>query len=166
MSEEQEPIRFPTGARLRFDAGGKRVTLFQHRPHPHRPRNVNAMHKAERLGLNARIAVFISRSVGTMVCAYVFAGIGIASLTGALTGNALLALTFGALSSYFLQLVLLPIIMVGQNVQARHSELQAEEAFQTTQKSYHDIEEIMAHLSAQDVKLLEILERLEVNQKG
>ncbi len=36
----------------------------------------------------------------------------------------------------------------------RKSELQADEAFKTTMKTYHDIEEIMQHLSAQDAELL------------
>ncbi len=136
-------------------------TLYQHKPYAHLPRNVNKVHQAERLGLNDRIAVFISKRVGSMVCAYIFAGIGIASLVGALTENALLALTFGALSSYFLQLVLLPIIMVGQNVQARHSELQADESYHATMKTCDDSEQIMAHLSAQDEQLVAIRRLIE-----
>lgn len=134
--------------------------LFHHEPHQHQPRNVNDMH-AERLSTNDRIAVWISKNVGTMICAYVFAAIGIGSLVGALTNNATLALLCGSLSSYFLQLVLLPIIMVGQNVQGRHAELQAEEAFKTTMSTYHDIEQIMQHLSAQDAELLRHAKMLE-----
>lgn len=128
--------------------------LFHHEPRPHQPRNVNEVHAAERLGINDRIAVWISKNVGTMICAYIFACIGVASLVGALTGNALLAATFGALSSYLLQLVLLPIIMVGQNVQSRHSELQAEEMYRTTVSIFHDMEQVMQHLSSQDAELL------------
>lgn len=134
--------------------------LFHHEPHQHQPRNVNDMH-AERLSTNDRIAVWISKNVGTMICAYMFAAIGIGSLVGALTNNATLALLCGSLSSYFLQLVLLPIIMVGQNVQGRHAELQAEEAFKTTMSTYHDIEQIMQHLSAQDAELLRHAKMLE-----
>ena len=139
-------------------------TLYQHKPLRHVPRNVNHAVRAERLSLNDQIAVFISRNVGTMMCAYIFALIGVASLVGAVTGDALLALTFGALSSYFLQLVLLPIIMVGQNVQARHSELMAEEAFDTTMKTYDDIEQIIEHLGAQDEQLLAIRRLIEGRQ--
>jgi hypothetical protein len=128
--------------------------LFHHEPRQHQPRNVNELHAAERLGLNDQIAVWISKNVGTMICAYIFACIGVASLVGALTNNVLLAATFGALSSYLLQLVLLPIIMVGQNVQSRHSELQADEMFRTTVSIFHDIEQVMQHLSAQDAELL------------
>jgi uncharacterized membrane protein len=135
--------------------------LFHHEPRQHQPRNVNEVHAAERLSLNDRVAVWVAANVGTMICAYIFAAIGIASLVGVLTNNTLLALVSGSLSSYFLQLVLLPIIMVGQNVQSRHSELQADEAYKTTMSTYHDIEQIMQHLSAQDSELLRHARMLE-----
>jgi hypothetical protein len=61
-----------------------------------------------------------------MWCAYVFSVIGVGSLVGVFTGNALLALAFGGISSYFIQLVLLPVIMVGQNVQQAHADARAQ----------------------------------------
>lgn len=128
--------------------------LFRHEPHQHQPRNVNEVQKAEQQGFNTRLAVWLTRNVGTMACAYVFAVIGIAGLIGAFTNNASLVLIFGSISSYFLQLVLLPVILVGGNVLNRHQELQTEETFQTSQHSFHDIEQIMQHLSAQDAELL------------
>ncbi|HEV2458148.1 MAG TPA: hypothetical protein VGS80_07260 [Ktedonobacterales bacterium] len=130
--------------------------LYQHSTQRHQPRNVNQMHRREQqsAGFNTRVAVWLTRNVGTMQCAYIFAGIGIGSLVGVATNNVVLAALFGSLSSYFLQLVLLPILSVGQNVLGRHAELQADEMFKTSQRSFHDIEEIMAHLSAQDDELL------------
>jgi hypothetical protein len=130
--------------------------LYQHSAHPHQPRNVNHVHRREQetASFNTRVAVWLTKNVGTMQCAYVFAGIGIGSLVGVATNNVVLAAVFGSLSSYFLQLVLLPILSVGQNVLGRHQELQADEMFKTSQRSFHDIEEIMAHLSAQDAELL------------
>ena len=44
--------------------------------------------------------------------------------------------------------------MVGQNVLGRKAELLADEQFHTTMSTYHDIEQIMQHLSAQDAELL------------
>lgn len=133
-----------------------RSGLYQHTMYPHKPRNVNHIHRAEQEagGFNTRVAVWLTKNVGTMQCAYLFAGIGIGSLVGVATGSVVLAAVFGSLSSYFLQLVLLPILSVGQNVLGRHQELQADETFKTSQRSFHDIEEIMAHLSAQDEELL------------
>lgn len=124
--------------------------LYTHQRHRHQPVNINQRHAAERLGVNDRLAVWISRHVGSMMCAYVFAGIGIGSLVGVLTDNTLLALLCGSFSSYFLQLVLLPILALGQNILGRHAELQAEEQYATTERAFADTEQLVAHLSAQD----------------
>lgn len=68
---------------------------------------------------NDKLAIFITNKVGTMYCAYLFAVLGIMGIIGALTGNVELVLIVGAISGYFLQLVLLPIIIVGQNIQSQ-----------------------------------------------
>ena len=130
--------------------------IYRHTAHPHQPHNVNRQHKREQesAGFNTHVAVWLTNHVGTMTCAYIFAGIGIGSLIGVFTNSVFLAALFGSVSSYFLQLVLLPILSVGQNVLGRHAELQSDEMFKTSQHSFHDIEEIMAHLSAQDDELL------------
>ena len=130
--------------------------LYVHQPHEHQPRNVNHAAKAERLKLNDRLAVFISRRVGSMVCAYAFAGIGVGSLVGVFTNNVFLALLCGSFSSYFLQLVLLPILALGQNILGRHAELQADEQFATTQATYQMLEQLVHHLHAQDAVLLHL----------
>ena len=154
--QEQKPLA-PTTQNLLHHFG----VLFHHDPHRHPPTNVNEVQKAEQQGFNTRLAVWLTRNVGTMACAYLFAVIGIAGLIGAFTNNASLVLIFGSISSYFLQLVLLPVILVGGNVLNRHQELQAEETFQTSQQSFHDIEQIMQHLSAQDAELLRHAKMLE-----
>ena len=68
---------------------------------------------------NDWLAVLITNNVGTMYCAYLFAALGITAMYGAFTGNVKLTLIAGSISGYFLQLVLLPIIIVGQNIQAQ-----------------------------------------------
>lgn len=134
--------------------------LYEHQRHQHTPQNVNQQHQAEHLSFNARLALWISSHVGSMVCAYIFAGIGIGSLVGVLTNNTLLALLCGSFSSYFLQLVLLPILALGQNILGRHAELQAEEQFATTQHVFSDSEQLVRHLHAQDEYALECGEHL------
>ena len=134
-----------------------RRVLFEETIHPHVPRNVNLIYKAEQAtaGFNTRFAVGLTQRVGTMWTAYTFAVlaiIGLLAILGVLTP--LVALLVSWVSQTFIQLVLLPIIMVGQNVLGRKSELQADEQFNTTQKSYHDIEQIMQHLAAQDEEIL------------
>ena len=156
--QEEKITTIPAGAEtaLPMQAHPHRQTmaLFRHDPHQHQPRNVNEVQKAELQGFNTRLAVWLTRNVGTMACAYLFAVIGTAGLIGAFTNNVTLVLIFGSISSYFLQLVLLPVILVGSNVLNRHQELQAEETFQTSQHCFHDIEQIMQHLCAQDAELL------------
>lgn len=141
----------------------QRRPLFERSLYPYVPRNVNVVHKAELVaaGFNTRLAVALTQRVGTMWTAYSFAVlaiIGLFAILGVLTP--VVALLVAWLSQTFIQLVLLPIIMVGQNVLGRKSELQADEQFNTTQKSYHDIEQIMQHLSAQDDKILQIIQCL------
>ena len=151
------------------------MSLYQHKPHPHQPRNVNQTHARENLQrFNTRLAVLLTKSTGTMWTAYLFAILGVIGLLGLLNLlNPFVFLLTTWLSQQFLQLVLLPVIMVGQNVLSKHSELQADEAFQTTMHTFHDTEQMIEHLNAQDrqiiaidTKILQILERLESLQKA
>src|SRR6266852_1920723 len=93
--------------------------LFRHEPHQHQPRNVNLLHETEQAesGFNTRLAVALTKGVGTMWTAYIFtvlAIIGLLGLLGWLNPFTFLLATW--VSQQFLQLVLLPVIMVGQNV--------------------------------------------------
>jgi hypothetical protein len=131
--------------------------LFDLEHHPYQPRNVNVLHEAEQkaAGVNTRIAVGLTKRVGTMWTAYGFAAlavVGLMAIVGLL--SPIVALLVVWISQTFLQLTLLPIIMVGQNVLGRKSELQADEQFNTTMTSYHDIELVMQHLTVQDAELL------------
>jgi hypothetical protein len=131
--------------------------LFRHEPHQHQPRNVNLLMEAEQAtaGFNTRVAVALTKGVGTMWTAYFFSLLAFVGLLGLL--NLLNPITFLLatwVSQQFLQLVLLPVIMVGQNVLGRKAELQSDEQFNTTMSTYHDIEQIMQHLAAQDAELL------------
>jgi hypothetical protein len=133
------------------------ISLFQHRPYPHQPRNVNALHKEEQAnaGVNQHVAILLTKGVGTMWTAYVFTLLAIIGLLGILgLLNPVIILLVSWTSQTLIQLVLLPVIMVGQNVLGHHAELMAEEQFKTTQNTYHDIEEVMQHLAAQDAELL------------
>jgi hypothetical protein len=75
-------------------------------------------------GVNAKIAVFLTNIVGSMWCAYVFAVIALIGLPPALKpgGEGIIAW----IAQTFLQLVLLSVIMVGQNVQSVSSDLRSQ----------------------------------------
>lgn len=127
------------------------MKLFEYKMHPHKPVNVNEKHKQEQQGFNDRIAVALTNGVGTMWCAYVFTILAILGFPGF---QATPAQWVQWISQTLIQLVMLSVIMVGQKVIGRHQELQSDEQFSTTQKIYHDIEQIIRHQSAQDEELL------------
>jgi hypothetical protein len=76
---------------------------------------------------NSAVGLKITVLVGTMWCAYVFALVALVSLPDNIHSKQLFILW---ISSSFLQLVLLPIIIVGQNIQARASDARAAKTFE------------------------------------
>ena len=80
--------------------------------------------------LNSRIAVLITKSVGSMWCAYLFTIIALISLPAAIaTHDPIIIISW--IAQTFLQLVLLPIIIVGQNTLAAASDARAESDHET-----------------------------------
>lgn len=78
-------------------------------------------------GLNARLALLITKAVGTMWCAYAFTALALISLPAAIHGGTATLISW--IAQTFLQLVLLSIIMVGQRVAAEASDKQAHQTF-------------------------------------
>jgi hypothetical protein len=103
---------------------------------------------------NDRLALLITKAVGTMWCAYLFLGISLISFPQALAafarGDTLVGVTW--LSQSFLQLVLLPIIIVGQNV---ISTAQDERA-----SADHETLTALHTLSVQELRILEQQEKI------
>lgn len=119
-------------------------------------RNINQEHK-DNLTLLDKIAVKITAVVGTMWCAMAFTALALISLPAAIHGG--VPTTVSWIAQTFLQLVLLSIIMVGQNLQSKHSELRAEADYETNIESKKDIELIIEKLSSiENDKLDKILE--------
>jgi hypothetical protein len=83
-------------------------------------------------GFNAKLALIITRSVGTMACAYVFAAIALISLPAAINSGQVIIIV-AWIAQTFLQLVLLSIIMVGQSVQSAASDARAAKEFADTE---------------------------------
>ena len=74
---------------------------------------------------NKKVALFVTERVGTMSCAYLFAAIALVSLPEALSSEDPLEIV-SWVAETFLQLVLLSIIIVGQNIQSEIAEEQAQ----------------------------------------
>src|SRR3984885_14146480 len=83
-------------------------------------------------GFNAKVALIITRSVGTMACAYVFGVIALISLPAAISSGQVIIIV-AWIAQTFLQLVLLSIIMVGQTVQSVASDARAAKEFADTE---------------------------------
>lgn len=59
--------------------------------------------------------------------------------------------------SNMIQIFLMPLIMIGQNLQGRHAEARAEADFEVNTKSETEIETILLHLEEQNRLILKIL---------
>lgn len=134
------------------------TTVFEHAPHPHTLRRLSGQAPGPatvdqgRVGVNGRIGLAITTAVGTMVCAYLFGLVALISLPSALaSGN--LTVIIAWLSSNFLQLVLLPVIIVGQNLQARAADRRSEQTYRDAEALLHEAMQIQRHLDAQDAAL-------------
>lgn len=108
---------------------------------------------------NARFGLRITLVVGTMWMAYIFTIIALFALPDAIKQGTYFVIVW--LSSSFLQLVLLPIIIVGQNIQARAADKRAEDTYKDAEAVLKESEEIQKHLLAQDLAISNIIECLE-----
>jgi uncharacterized membrane protein len=121
--------------------------------------NINNIHK-ERLSPTDRAALFITEKIGTMGFFYFCVILAVIPIFFRPT------IAFVQYASGFLQLILLPLILIGQNLQRRHAELRAESDYQTNTKAEKEIEAILLHLEKQDETMLEILRRIEKLEKA
>lgn len=105
---------------------------------------------------NTWLAVRVTNAVGTMWCAYVFALLALVSLPAAIASRSPVIIV-SWVSQTFLQLVLLSIIIVGQNVQADASDRRAEATYKDADAVLHTALQIQEHLAAQDAEIEKIL---------
>ncbi len=146
------------------------TNMFDYVPHPHielrkqrGPATVAAavsqVHGPGLIGrINAKIGLKVTLVVGTMWCAYAFCVIAFFGLPAALAGPK----EFVAwVSSQFIQLVLLPIIIVGQNVQAAAADARSQATYDDAAAVLEEAKQIQAHLAAQDAEIGKIVSRLE-----
>jgi len=152
--------------------------IFQHLPHVRtrewmeRKAAPPPMTTDEREGFNGKLGLFITTVVGTMWAAYLFTILALISFPSAIrSGNSIIIVAW--IAQTFLQLVLLPIIIVGQNIQAKTSDRRAEDTYKDAEAVLHECVQIQQHLSAQDqavqaqlAELKELIARLEPLQRA
>jgi hypothetical protein len=97
-------------------------------------------------GFNKWLAVKLTSMVGTMWCAYAFAALALIAFPQALRGGSLTLVQW--VSQTFIQLVMLSVIMVGQNVISAGQDARAE-ADHETLGAIHDLDKAIYELAEQ-----------------
>jgi hypothetical protein len=141
------------------------MSIYTHVPHPHtierlehkdKPvKTADIVNEKATTKFNAWLAVKITDGVGTMWCAYLFAIVAFIGLPPALKpgGEGIIAW----IAQTFLQLVLLSIIIVGQNIAAASSDKRSENTYKDAEAILSEAIEIQKHLQAQDDQLISAL---------
>lgn len=128
----------------------------------------NARHAAKvYFSLLERFAVAVTRMVGSMGFFFILTLWTFAWLLWNLYAPVHLrfdpapAFVIWLFASNILQLILLPLIMVGQNIEGKYSEHRAQADFEINKKSEHEIEVVIAHLENQNELLLELARKID-----
>lgn len=142
--------------------------VFEYLPHPHIEARaeagppkvaqaIEALHGPGPIGrFNARFGLRITVLVGTMWTAYLFTLLALVSAPSAFkSGDRLIIVAW--IAQTFLQLVLLPIIIVGQNVQAAAADSRSQATYDDASAVLAEAKQIQAHLQVQDDAMKEIL---------
>ncbi len=138
------------------------MKIYEHHPHPHielRKKHApkpKAPQESPVARFNSYLGERITKSVGTMWCAYAFAIIALISLPEAIhTGTSAL---ISWIAQTFLQLVLLSIIMVGQKVEGAAADDRADDTYKDAEAILYEALEIQKHLQAQDSLLQKLID--------
>jgi len=135
---------------------------FDHVPHPRiASRKASGPPKAgdDAGGFNGKFAVLLTRVVGTMWCAYAFAVLALIALPSALASGDMLPI-IQWVSQTFIQLVMLSVIMVGQNILSKASDKRADMTYKDADATFHEAEQIQKHLKEQDAALNTLLDKI------
>jgi hypothetical protein len=143
------------------------MAIYQHIRHPHITsrladgpvRVTDLLPRGTAINrFNTRVALVVTRVVGSMWCAYAFALFDLISLPSAIRAGAPAVVSWVAQT--FLQLVLLSVIMVGQNVQAAAADKRSEATYHDASATLHEVAHVQGHLAAQDELLSRIAEKI------
>ena len=145
--------------------------LFDYVRHPHVDQRqvagppqiaqaARALHGPGPMGrFNTRFGLKITVIVGTMWTAYLFTLLALVSAPAAFqTGDKIIIVAW--IAQTFLQLVLLPIIIVGQNVQAAAADARSLATYNDASAVLEEAKQIQAHLKVQDDAIQQILATL------
>jgi uncharacterized membrane protein len=127
--------------------------------------NINSQHK-DKLSKIDKLALWITNRVGSMgffliIFCWTISWLSWNTLAPApMKFDPYPAFVLWLFISNMIQIFLMPLIMIGQNLQSKHSELRAEEDYLINKKAETEIETILMHLENQNELILQILQQL------
>ncbi|MGI8841496.1 MAG: DUF1003 domain-containing protein [Caulobacteraceae bacterium] len=133
-------------------------------------RDVNKEHRDHLTPLN-RLALWITTRVGTMgffLCIFTWTVVWLGwnlLAPKSMRFDPAMGFVFYLFISNVIQILLMPLIMVGQNIQGAHADARAEHDLDVNVKAEKEIEVILEHLEYQNALLLQMVQRLNVNVK-
>lgn len=128
-------------------------------------RNANIIQK-QNLSKLDKIAIKITDSVGSMgffILIFIWTAVWLSWNTLAPASarfDPYPAFVLWLFISNMIQIFLMPLIMIGQNLQSNHAEIRAEADFEINTKAEIEIETILLHLENQNKMIIEILEQI------
>lgn len=144
----------------------KPMSLEEFRKNRKPLRNVNKEQR-EKLTPLAKLAVWITEHVGTMgffliilVWTVIWLGWNFLAPKN-LQFDPPMGFVFWLFISNMIQILLMPLIMVGQNIQGAHAEARAEHDLDVNVKAEKEIEVILEHLEYQNAALLKMMQKLD-----
>lgn len=146
------------------------ITLAEFKKRRSPARNVNQEFHA-RLSRLDRLALLITNRVGTIgffaiICCWTVLWLGWNLLAPPqLQFDPPMGFVFWLFISNLIQILLMPLIMVGQNIQGRHAEARAENDLEVNIKAEQEIEAVLHHLEYQNTLLIAMMEKLGVQHK-
>ena len=133
--------------------------------------NVNARHR-ESLSKLEKIAVKVTDGVGSMgffliILTWTLLWLGWNTLAPKeFCFDPFPAFVLWLFISNMIQIFLMPLIMIGQNLQGRHAEKRAESDFEVNVRAEKEIEVILLHLENQNNLILQILDKMEKDKNS
>jgi len=143
------------------------MTTYVHAPHPRTTERPSAPPQAahEYVGFNGRLGAAMTRAVGTMWAFYVaaaFMGLWMVLSEAGIISFDPYPFAFLLFLGNIVQLLLMFVILVGQQVLGAAADKRAIQTYQDAEATLHECLELQRHLTAQDRCLDGLITRMEV----
>lgn len=131
-----------------------------------RVRNANWEHR-ESLSTLEKLALFVTTKIGSMGFFFLLLTVTIIWVLWNTYApvehrfDPFPAFVLWLFCSNILQLLLMPLILIGQNLQGRHAEVRAESDYELNLRAEREIKRILTHLEKQDKASIETLRRID-----